>query len=344
MNVICRGRAVTKAVVVAALTTAVVCTVAATATAAALRGTLYVHRAAAVGSSEPGASPQLANGGAARFRTIDFPGASQTFINGVTDAGELVGTYQTNAGAQGFIELGRHLTTFNYTGTTGVTFPSSINDQGTTVGSYTDPALSNHGWIRSADGDFSQLDDPTAASGPGLGTFAVAITDAGVVVGYYLDANDVAHGFIDSPGSGFTTVDAPGAGTGRGEGTNLNAINGAGVIVGTVIDANGVAHGLVDSHGSFFDFDAPDAGTVAPEGTTATGITRDGVVSAFTVFVASGMFENGGWLLSGLQFSPLDDPVAVTGTAPLGINQRGNEACGTYFDAAGNAHGFVAMP
>jgi hypothetical protein len=45
-------------------------------------------------------------------------------------------------------------------------------------------------------------------------------------------------------------------------------------------------------------------------------------------------------LLSGSEFSPLDDPVAA-GTAALGIDQRDDQECGVYSDAGG-AHGFVA--
>lgn len=308
-------------------------------------GTLFRFRAAVpVAVSKSVAAPALPRGREARFRTVDVPGAFGTNINGVTDAGALVGTYYTHRGhdAFGFIKRAKHLTKFNYPGTKGVTYPGSINDHGTAVGLYTDATGTDHGWTRSATGHFHKLDYPSAASGKGVGTRPSGINDAGVIVGEYIDKKGVDHGFIHSPKSGFRTVDAPGAGTRSGQGTILNAINDAGVIVGHYFDAHGVGHGFVYSQGRFFDFDGPGAGTRPRRGTVPTGITRAGVIDGFIVYGGKGF--NSGWLLSGWQFSRLNDPVAPPGrSAPLGINQNGAKACGTYFTAAGKiAHGFVA--
>jgi hypothetical protein len=292
------------------------------------------------------AVPALPQGGGARFRTVDVPGADDTLVDGVNDGSVLVGTYIiTGKGAKqfGFIEQGKHLTKFNYPGTAGVTFASSINDRGATVGYYTDAAGTFDGWIRSADGRFCRLDDPSAAKGAGQGTLPVGINDAGTIVGEYLDKDNVAHGFIYNPKSGFTTVDAPGAGTGPGQGTVLVSVNDSGVIVGTDIDARGVYHTFVYSQRSFFGFGTPGAGTGSGQGAFPGGITRDGVIDGTTINAKS-VFS--GWLVSGGHFSPIDDPFAANGpdlgTEPFGINQRGDEGCGGYWDASGHIHGFVA--
>lgn len=279
-------------------------------------------------------------GGAARFRTVDVPGATATVVDGVNDFGVLVGTYSTSATNDfGFIEAREHRIKLNFPGTSGVTSAEGINDRGTTVGFYTDAAGTYHGWVRSANGKFYRLDDPSAASGSGLGTLPFGINDAGLIVGYFVGKDNAAHAFIYRPKSGFTTVDAPGA----DHFTSFVSINDAGVISGTYVDAQGVYHGFAYSHGTFFDFEAPGAGTGSGQGTIAEGISRKGVIDG-TTFNASN--ASLGWLLSDWQFSPLNDPLAGTGpglgTQPYGINQRGDEACGAYLDASGTVHGFVA--
>ena len=97
------------------------------------------------------------------------------------------------------------------------------------------------------------------------------------------------------------------------------------------------------SQRSFFDFGTPGVGTVSVQGAFPGGITRDGVIDGTTI---NGKSVFSGWLVSGWHFSALDDPLAATGpdlgTEPFGIDQRGDEACGGYWDASGHIHGFVA--
>ncbi|HTU30541.1 MAG TPA: hypothetical protein VMF07_14245 [Solirubrobacteraceae bacterium] len=295
----------------------------------------------------PGASPApvLPSWPGASFRTVDVPGAFGTLVDAVTNNGTVGGTYYTDQGAlsRGFIEEHHQLTKFDYPGTSGVTSLDGMNSRGVAVGTYVGAGGTEHGWIRSADGDFSALNDPSAGHGDEFGTFPEGINGHGVIVGFYVDQENLAHGFLYNPASGFTTIDVPAAGTEPGDGTVLVSINNSGVIVGTYVDAAGVYHGVVDSGGSFVDFDAPGAGIEANQGTIAYGITRNGLISGWTL---SDSNEITGWLLADWQFSALNDPLGATGpnlgSALYGINGQGSEAGGEYWDTAGRFHGYVA--
>jgi hypothetical protein len=223
------------------------------------------------------------------------PGSYGTLVDAVSNSGVVAGTYYTDKGAlsRGFIKQGQQLIKFDYPDTSGVTSLDGMNNHRVAVGTYVDAAGTDHGWIRSANGKFHELDDPSAATGAGFGTFPEGINGHGTIVGFYVDSQNLAHGFAYSPASGFTTIDAPAAGTESGDGTVLVSINNSGVIAGTYVDTAGVYHGVVDSAGSFFDFDAPGAGTGANQGTIPYGITRDGVISGWTLSGSNEMAAGG---------------------------------------------------
>lgn len=262
-------------------------------------------------------------------------GAASTLINGVNNSGTLVGTWFTSqcASSFGFVEdPGGQPTTFSFPGTT-VTFPSSINDLGTTVGAFIDNNGVPHGWVRSPGGNFTQLDDPAAL---GAGTVAFGINDPGVTVGFYLDPSNasVMHGFAYEHGT-FTTVDYPGAAS-----TALGALNSAGAIVGFYTDAAGVYHGFVYEHGTFTPFDAPGAGTSSGEGTFPVGISSNGLIDGQMINDSGGF----GWLLGNGQFSSLNDPNAGPGQVsfPESISSNGRYVPGYYGDSMCTSHGYVA--
>jgi len=177
---------------------------------------------------------------------------------------------------------------------------------------------------------FTQLDDPAAA---GAGTLAFGINDYGLIVGQYYDPSGAYHGFIDDHGT-FRTLDYPGA-----SGTWASNVNNTGAIVGGYTDAAGVNHGFLYNHGRFTTIDAPGAGTTSGEGTAAQSISSNGLIDGYIVN-DSGTF---GWLLHGHEFSSLNDPNAVPGTSFLAnLSSNGRYAMGSYNDANGVTHGFVA--
>ncbi len=259
-----------------------------------------------------------------------------------------------------------------------------------------------------ADYTFTTFDVPMAAPPNGRALMGVTgLNNSGEVVGYYLDSFGVEHGYLRDAAGNFTTIDGPGS-------TNTDAagINASGQIVGTFADSFG-AHGFVLGGGVFTELDVPGSNE-----TIATGISNSGLISGvygnraggflrdaagdYTMFHVPGITNgdffvtgvndsgqvvgydnggNGGWVMNGGSFTPLDfaangidnygDIVGFTsnqtgahvvlrdasgnettfdvpgagsgGSIATGINDSGQIA-GYYFDSSGNVHGFIATP
>ena len=180
------------------------------------------------------------------------------------------------------------------------TFSSDINNRGTITGYYIDSKNVNHGFVRSASGEFTTFDAPGAsiAAASGDGTFPESINAAGAITGHYTDAKGLYHGFLRGPDGEFTTFDAPGAGTKRGSGfgTFPTSINDGGTIAGYYIDANDITHGFMRSpEGEFTTIDAPGANSHAgsDEGTAVRRINAAGAIAGV---YADGNSVNHGFL------------------------------------------------
>jgi probable HAF family extracellular repeat protein len=266
-------------------------------------------------------------------------------VTGVNNAGTLVGGWQgVNLDEHGFIEQpGGQATSFDSLGSSCCTTTAGINDEGASVGDLCScgpgPFLFD-GFVRSADGSFTQLDDPLSVP---ANTVPNAINDSGLIVGYYYDASGNIHGFIYKQGT-FTTLDFPGA-----MGTTLLGVNNSGAMVGAYADASFALHGFLYRNGTFTTIDAPGAGTnraagcpfSGSEGTLATGISASGAIVGSTCNDA-GQF---GWVLRHGQFSPLNDPnaaPALGGTYVQSISENGRMVTGEYIDTGGVEHGLVA--
>lgn len=98
----------------------------------------------------------------------------------------------------------------------------------------------NHGFVRTADGTISNIDDPSAGTASGQGTVAFVVNTAGVIAGYYIDSSKVQHGFVLAVNGTFTTIDPPGTIS-----TFADGINTAGDVCGYYIDASRVSHGFL---------------------------------------------------------------------------------------------------
>jgi hypothetical protein len=274
-----------------------------------------------------------------RFATVNVGDASE--LDGVNDAGELVGTVYIEGNVRGFIKAGNRVTEFDYPGTSDVTVMSGINDSGTSIGHYTDNLGGDRGFERSADGRFTAIDDPNGGTAFAMGTDPMGINDAGVIVGTYVDNRDVVHGFVDTRGV-FTTITEPDAGTTGDTGTFVRGIDNAGAIIGYYVDPHGFNYGFVDIAGKYMSFAAPDAGTGAGWGTRATAIVNDGVATGYAVAARGAS----GWVRQGQTFYALNDPDAppaiAAGTRPAGASEDGREVVGMYLDAQRRMHGFIA--
>jgi len=213
--------------------------------------------------------------------------------------------------------------------------PTLINNSGEIVGLYTDANSVHHGYLLRG-GEYTTIDDPNAATGPGQGTVALGINDSGSILGAYLGANVVLHGYLLSGGQ-FTTIDDPNAGTGPGQGTFAGTSNDSGSIVGMYVDSSHVQHGFLLRGGQFTTINDPNAGTGPGQGTSAQGINAAGVIVGY-YFDANSVQH--GFLLRGGQFTTLDDPAGVLGSGASGLNDRG-QVSGFYLDANGASHGYV---
>jgi hypothetical protein len=125
-----------------------------------------------------------------------------TFCTWINDEGTAVGCALTSDSCYGFIRNpAGALKTFSVPypnlGTTG-TQPNAISSARVITGLFGDSNNIMHGFVRSADGVFSQFDAPGAGSTPGSyqGTTPESINSAGVIVGFLVDSNQVNHGFI----------------------------------------------------------------------------------------------------------------------------------------------------
>lgn len=255
------------------------------------------------------------------YTTIDVPGASDTFVFGVNDAGQMVGHYYDASGQHGFSLSGGSFSTIDFPGAS-VTVANGINDTGQTVGYYRDGSM-YRGFLLTS-GSFSTIDYPGAEA-----TFVFKINDTGQIVGWYDDwvsgvpSSGVPHGF-SLTGSSFSTIDFPGA-----LDTHAYGINDTGQIVGEYGDVSG-DHGYLLTGGSFSAFNFPGASL-----TEALGINDTGQIV--------GWYEDTigrhGFSLIGGSFSTIDFPGA-TSTFAHGVNDNG-KIVGFYEDASG-FHGFVA--
>ncbi len=172
-----------------------------------------------VGEFNVGTTPQRAfmvhAGG---FQQITIPGFPNVpaVANGVNGNGDVVGQFNSNNTAFGFLLHNGQLTTLSFPGAQGGTNPTGINDQGVIVGTYflssEDPA---RGFMWKA-GVFSNLNPPDA----GGHSMPSKISNAGDIVGSYISTADgLQHGFSFDNGK-FTTIDAPGL-----QGTAILGVN-----------------------------------------------------------------------------------------------------------------------
>lgn len=235
------------------------------------------------------------------------------------------------------------------------TFAGSINRAGVIAGYYTDAAGTAHGFVRAANGEYTEFDAPGADLKPGdyNGTVPEAINDMGVIAGFYVDANNFSHGFLRSHEGKFTTFDVPGVG---GFGSTPIAINQEGAVVGYYTDSTDAFHAFLRRpNGTFATWVGPGEctgnGAGGCYGSGALNINESGSVAG-GYSDNSGNFVHHGFLRNGQgDLKTFDVPGAGTGSnegtgcpgcAP-GLNQFGMVA-GNYIDANSVSHGYVRSP
>ena len=202
------------------------------------------------------------------YKTIDYPDASYTSINGINWHGQITGTYTDNTGvthAFFLAENGQFTSLDPYQGSTR-TQGGFINSQGQAVGTYRGLNDYRSGFIWSND-NFTKTDINCPGDDPVLGTVVFGVNDYGQVVGDCVTSDGNRHGFLLSEGV-YTTFDPPGASLTIAEG-----INNHGKIVGLYIDNTSAQneHGFILSNGRYKTIDMPNATYTAVYSINADG-------------------------------------------------------------------------
>ncbi len=252
------------------------------------------------------------------FTQIDFPGATITLANAISNRDQIVGIYIDVSGAQHGFLLDDGFAPLDFPGADG-TAPIGINDRGQIVGLFGDAGGAEHGFLLD-NGTFTQIDFPR-----GVDTNPNSISNRGQIVGH-VGPVGAFHGFLFNDGA-FTQIDVPDALE-----TAAIGINNRGRITGYFRDRGDLFHGFLLNNGVFTQIDFPDA----PQ-TQAYGINDRGeIVGIFGEAVE----QAHGFLLSDGVYTQIDFPEAAA-TIPSGINNRG-QIVGDFVDSTSVAHGFLA--
>jgi hypothetical protein len=172
------------------------------------------------------------------FTEYDVPGAVQTNLLSINDAGDFTGGFDPDGSGifQAFVSVSGILTSFSVPAAAS-TFAYEINNsKHLVVGYFVDSSGILHGYYRDANGALHFPIDPSGS----VGTVLFGLNDRNWVVGRYADSSGVTHGLFFLPPNNFFTFDYPGSTF-----TSLNGINDQGFICGRYVDASGIAHGFI---------------------------------------------------------------------------------------------------
>ena len=177
----------------------------------------------------------LSNG---TFTEYDVPGAVQTNLLSINDAGDFTGAFDPDGSGifQAFFSVGGILTSYSVPGAAGTLAYEINNSKQLVVGYFIDSSGILHGQYRDASGTLHFPIDPTGS----VATVLFGLNDRNWVVGRYADSAGATHGLFFLPPNNFFTFDFPGSTF-----TSLNGINDKGVICGRYADAAGIAHGFL---------------------------------------------------------------------------------------------------
>jgi hypothetical protein len=171
------------------------------------------------------------------FTEYDVPGAVQTNLLSINDAGDFTGGFDPDGTGvfQGFVSVGGTLTSFSVPGALSTFAYELNNSRQLAVGYYIDSSGILHGYYRDANGALHFPIDPPGSTT----TVLFGLNDRNWVVGRYASAG-ATHGLFFVLPDSFFTFDYPGSTF-----TSLNGINDKGVICGRYVDTSGIAHGFL---------------------------------------------------------------------------------------------------
>jgi hypothetical protein len=168
------------------------------------------------------------------FTDFNFPGALQTTLLSINDAGDFTGDFDDGSGIfQAWFSVGGTITSFSVPGAIS-TFAYERSPL-LVVGYYLDSSGIPHGYFRDTNGALHFPIDPSGSTA----TILFGLNNRNWVVGRYGDSSGATHGLFFVPPNNFFTYDFPGSTF-----TSLNGINAQGIICGRYVDASGT-HGFL---------------------------------------------------------------------------------------------------
>src|SRR6266511_3769238 len=172
------------------------------------------------------------------FTEYDVPGAVQTNLLSINDAGDFTGGFDPDGSGvfQGFVNVAGTLTSFSVPDAASTFAYEMNNSQQLVVGYFIDGSGILHGYYRVANGALHFPIDPSGSTA----TILFGLNDRNGVVGRYGDSSGATHGLFFVPPNNFFTFDYPGSTF-----TSLNGINDQGVICGRYVDGSGIGHGFL---------------------------------------------------------------------------------------------------
>jgi uncharacterized membrane protein len=259
-----------------------------------------------------------------KFTAVNIPGAAETWVHGINNAGVMVGPYTDKANVcHSFILDGKKLTKLNDPKGT-CTQANNLNANGPimVVGSYEPTPGVPRGFFYK-NGKFTDI------SGPKNAIFSIAngINDQGDIVGVYIDTNHIVHGFLFRGGK-YKTVDVPGSVF-----TDITDINNAGHMVLYWVSRNGANNTSIYDGKSYKTINVPGA-----QISYAVGLNNADDVTYFWLDAEGQMHS--ALRHDGIIFK-FDYPKAV-GSFAWGINDGGKIVGGYQLTNGGNVSGYVA--
>ena len=140
------------------------------------------------------------------MRSLDAPGATDTFTLGVNDAGVAVGYFgDADGNIHGYAKRGDAFEILDYPGSFG-TYAQGVNNRGDIVGGYYDAEFVTHGFVLRHD-VYATLDSPFGPLNE-----LTAINDDGTIAGFSSDwFGNIVGGFTQSTRQGFRPLAVPDA-------------------------------------------------------------------------------------------------------------------------------------
>jgi probable HAF family extracellular repeat protein len=251
------------------------------------------------------------------FQSINYPGADQTSVFDINDAGHVVGSYQVGSIDYGFFYDGTEYTTIAVSGAE-ETMAYGINNAGHIVGTYEDSEENQLGFL------YNGTDYTTIAVPGSDETFACGINDNGQIIGF-CDAGTFIY-----DGNDYQIIDIPIS-------FLKNDINNAGQIVGNFLLGVGeVAYicGFLYEGGHYITLYNIGVSTLAM-GINDAGLVVGSYGDEFFAF-------SHGFIDDGTDYQTIDMDGASM-ILLMGINNAG-EIVGFYEDSLENRYGLLATP